>query len=353
LINQLKEKPEQFRDKISRGSFWNKEVKEMKFDAIVGNPPYQSETGGSGRQATPVYNLFVENGKKLNPNYLSMIMPSRWFSGGFGLDGFREQMLNDESIRIIVDYPNSTDAFASVDISGGVCYILWNKNDKGLCSVINVQGNKRFSSIRKLNEYKTFVRYSQSIPIIRKIFEIEKSKKTLEDVVSPQRPFGLPTNYQPKESGIPCYFIQKIGKRYAKSSDIVDTNNLLNKWKLLVPKAPIAGQTDFTKPIGFYYDGNTRIAEPGSCCTESFIVAGAFDTEEEVYSYKSYLFTKIVRFLLLQTVISQDVLRNKFSFVPALEKYEGKYTDEQLCQLWDITEEEWQYIDSRIHNYEH
>ena len=127
---------------------------------------------------------------------------------------------------------------------------------------------------------------------------------------------------------------------------------MLDKWKFLVPKAPIAGQTDFTKPVGFYYDGNTRIAEPGSCCTESFIVLGAFDTEKEVLSFKSYFFTKIVRFLLLQTVISQDVLRNKFCFVPALEKYEGKYTDELLCKHWKINESEWNYINSRIHNYE-
>lgn len=350
LVNDLKNKSEQFVKDVTSEKFWNKGNGKMEFDAIVGNPPYQSETGGSGRQATPVYNLFFNASKKVSPDFISMIMPSRWFSGGFGLDDFREQMLNDERIRLIVDYPKSTDAFPSVDIAGGVCYLLWNKNDKGTCKVINVEQGIRHSSNRKLNEYKTFVRYSQALPIIRKVFEIENPKRTLENTVSQQRPFGLPTNYLPKEKGVPCYFIQKIGKKYAAEKDIVDTAQLLDKWKLLVPKAPIAGQTDFTKPVGFYYDGNTRIAEPGSCCTESFIVAGAFDTEKEVLSFKSYLFTKIVRFLLLQTVISQDVLRNKFCFVPALEKYEGKYTDEVLCKRWEITEAEWNYIVSRICN---
>ena len=350
LVNDLKNKSEQFVKDVTSEKFWNKGNGQMEFDAIVGNPPYQSETGGSGRQATPVYNLFFNASKKVSPDFISMIMPSRWFSGGFGLDDFREQMLNDERIRFIVDYPKSTDAFPSVDIAGGVCYLLWNKNDKGTCKVINVEQGIRHSSNRKLNEYKTFVRYSQALPIIRKVFEIENPKRTLENTVSQQRPFGLPTNYLPKEKGVPCYFIQKIGKKYAAEKDIVDTAQLLDKWKLLVPKAPIAGQTDFTKPVGFYYDGNTRIAEPGSCCTESFIVAGAFDTEKEVLSFKSYLFTKIVRFLLLQTVISQDVLRNKFCFVPALEKYEGKYTDEVLCKRWEITEAEWNYIVSRICN---
>lgn len=351
LVNQLKNKSDNFISKVTGKSYWGKGDGKMDFDAIVGNPPYQNETGGSGRQATPVYNLFFNAAKKISPNFISMIMPSRWFSGGFGLDEFREQMLNDDRIRLIVDYPKSTDAFPSVDIAGGVCYLLWNKNNRGTCEVITVEKGERYSSNRKLNEYKTFVRYSQALPIIKKVFEIEKPEQTLENTVSQQRPFGLPTNYQPKEKGIPCYFIQKIGKKFASEKDVIDSSNLLNKWKLLVPKAPIAGQTDFTKPVGFYYDGNTRIAEPGSCCTESFIVAGAFNTKEEVLSFKSYLFTKVVRFLLLQTVISQDVLRNKFCFVPALKTYEGTYTDKILCERWKITDSEWKYIDSRIHNY--
>lgn len=326
------------------------EIFNMKFDVIIGNPPYQLETGGSGRQAKPIYHLFIEQAKKLNPRFITMIVPSRWFSGGFGLENFRKEMLNDESVRVIVDYPNSADVFQGVDIAGGVCYFLWDRDNKGECRVTNVIEGIEHTSIRKLNEYKTFVRSSQAVPIIRKVFEIEKPKQTMEETVSPQRPFGLPTNYAPLSSGVPCWFIQRIGKKYAKKEDIIDNNNLLNKWKLLVPKAPIAGQTDFTKSVGFYYDGNTIIAKPGECCTESFIVAGAFDTEEEVLSFKSYLFTKTVRFLLLQTVVSQDVLRNKFCFVPALEKYEGKYSDELLKERWHITEEEWTYIDSRIHN---
>ena len=146
-------------------------------------------------------------------------------------------------------------------------------------------------------------------------------------------------------------FIQKIGRKYADKNDIVDPNGYLEKWKLLVPRSPIAGQTDFTKPVGFYYDGNTKIAKPGECCTESFLVAGAFDSEEETLCFKSYLFTKTVRFLLLQAVISQDVLRNKYCFVPALEKYDQKYSDEILRKRWNITDDEWKYIDSRIHNY--
>lgn len=328
-----------------------KEILNMKFDVIISNPPYQLETGGSGRQAKPIYNLFIEQAKKLNPKYLVMIIPSRWFSGGFGLNQFRDTMLNDDRIRIIRDFPNSKDVFNGVDIAGGVCYFLWNRDNRGDCEFSNVIDGKESKEVRKLNEFNTFVRYNQAVPIIRKVFEIENPVKTLEDVVSPQKPFGLPTNYKPKESGVPCWFIQRIGKKFVDPNDVIDSGNYLDKWKLLLPKAPIAGQTDFSKPVGFYYEGNTRIAAPGECCTESWIVAGAFDTEEEILNYKSYIFTKIVRFLLLQTVVSQDVLRNKFCFIPDLGDYKQEYSDEILRERWEISDEEWDYIDSRIHNY--
>jgi len=327
------------------------EIFNMKFDVIIGNPPYQLETGGSGRQAKPIYNLFVEQAQKLNPRYLSMIVPSRWFSGGFGLDDFRKTMLNDKRIRKIVDFPNVAEVFSGVDVPGGICYFLWNRDSEGDCVVSNIINNVAYSETRKLNEFAIFIRDSQAVLIVRKVFSIEKPKETLEVTVSPQKPFGLPTNYEPRNSGIPCWFIQRIGRKYADKNDINDTNAYLNKWKLLVPKAPIAGQTDFTKPVGFYYEGNTRIAKPGECCTESWIIAGAFDSEKEVVYFKSYLFTKIVRFLLLQAVVSQDVLRNKFCFVPALKKYDNTYTDEILRERWDISDTEWAYIDSRIHNY--
>ncbi len=158
----------------------------------------------------------------------------------------------------------------------------------------------------------------------------------------------MPTNYNPKSIGIPCWFIQRIGLKFADTVDVSDENKLLDKWKFLIPKSPIAGQTDFSKPVGFYYDGNTRVAKPGECCTESFIVACAFDTEEKVLSFKSYLFTKIVKFLLLQTVISQDVTKQNFALVPNIGNYDITYTDEMLKKRWGITEEEWVYIDSKI-----
>ncbi|MCU0783508.1 MAG: hypothetical protein MUF81_05560 [Verrucomicrobia bacterium] len=158
---------------------------------------------------------------------------------------------------------------------------------------------------------------------------------------------GIPTNYPPAKAGIPCWFIQKIGRQYAKDEDITDANGYLNKWKLLIPKAPIAGQTDFSKPVRFYHDKNAFIAKPGEACTESYIVACAFQTRREVQSFKSYLFTKLVRFLILQTVVSQDVNRMNFSFVPVVS-FDRIWDDHQLREKWSLSEDDWNYVDSRI-----
>ena len=198
-----------------------------------------------------------------------------------------------------------------------------------------------------MDEFDVFIRSNEALSIVRKVLAAHKGKY-MSDTVSPSKPFGLRTFYEPQETGVPCQFIQKIGLKYANPNDVTDALQILDKWKFLAPRSPIAGQTDFSKPVGFYYDGNTRIVPPGTCCTESFIVLHSADTEEEIESFKSYVYTKVVRFLLLQCVVSQDVTREKFRFVPAFEHYTGFYTDEMLCDKWGISAEEWDYIDSKI-----
>ena len=325
------------------------ELFDMKFDVIIGNPPYQlNDGGGTGSSAIPIYHKFIQQAKKLNPRYLTMIVPSRWFSGGRGLDDFRDEMLNDSRIRKLVDFENSSDVFPGVDIAGGICYFLWDRDNKGLCEVSNQYQGERVTSHRALNEFNIFIRHSRAVPIIRKVLKKEDANKHLNEIISARKPFSLPTNYKPTKNGIPCHFTQKLGLQFANLEEVTDKNKIIDKWKLLIPAAPIAGQTDFSKPVGFYYDGNTRIAKPGECCTESWLVACAFSTKEEVLSFKSYLFTKTVRFFLLQTVVSQHVTRDKFLFIPDLEKYNQTFTDEILRKRWDITDEEWDFIDSKI-----
>lgn len=322
---------------------------DMKFDVIIGNPPYQLSDGGHGRSSSTIYHLFVEQAKKFEPRYLAMVIPSRWFAGGKGLEFFRSKMLEDDRIRQIIDFENSSEVFPGVDVAGGICYFLWDRDNRGLCKVTNIIDGEPVSALRKLDEFPVFIRSSRAVPIVQKIIKTnENGGKTLREVVSPRKPFGLPTNYAPKTMGIPCWFIQRVGRKFARDNDVNDDNKLLKKWKLLIPKAPIAGQTDFSRPVRFYYDENTRIAKPGECCTESWLVACAFDSESEVLAFKSYLFTKIVRFLLLQTVVSQDVTRRNFAFVPDIGTYKGRYTDEMLRDRWGITADEWEYIDSKI-----
>ena len=350
LVNQITNKPKNFIDKIKQGkTYWKtNNNNNMKFNAIVGNPPYQEMDGGNSVSAKPVYNYFVDVVKKIAPDYFSMIMPARWYAGGKGLDEFRESMLNDNRMSALYDFPNSNDCFTNVDIAGGLCYFLWDKNYTGDCTITNYMSGEVNVLKRKLNEFEILIRDNRAIEILHKVIELNKKKPTLAQRVSSRKPFGLPTNYEPKTKGIPCWFIQKIGLQYAAENDVTDTGKYLDKWKLLIPPAPIAGQTDFTKAVGFYYDGNTRIAKPGECCTESYIIAGAFDSEKEVLNFKSYLLTKIVRYLLLQSVVSQHVTKKAFVFIPDFEIYESKFTDKQLCKLWNITDDEWKYIDSRI-----
>ena len=332
-----------------------KELQQMHFDLIIGNPPYQLSDGGgtNNMSAKPIYQDFVDVAKKLNPRYMSMIIPSRWFAGGKGLDKFRNSMLNDERISELYDYDNYKDVFQGLGgLAGGVCYFLWERDrHSGDCRVINhVEGGQDNVMFRKLNEYDIFIRKNKAVSIVKKITQNAKTSLTLDKRVSNRLPFGITTTYTPADDGVPCYFTQKIGLKYVKATDYTDANGYKDKWKFLIPKAPIAGQTDFSKPVGFYYDGNTRIAKPGEICTESWLVAGAFNTQEETESYKSYILTKTVRFLILQTTVSQNMTKKNFCFVPDLGNYKGEYNDDYLCKLWNITEDEWKYIDSCISN---
>ena len=352
LINKITNQPDLFLMKVHNGvNYWNNKDLEqnMKFSAVVGNPPYQIMDGGNSVSAKPVYNYFVDIARRINPEHISMIMPSRWYVGGKGLDSFRESMLHDRRIQTIYDYEHSSYVFPGVDIAGGVCYFLWNRNHSGKCMFVNVHDSIKEGELRFLDEFDVLIRQNKAVDILKRIQSLKiNDGKTLDARMSPRKPFGLPTNYEPKKSGTPCWFIQRIGLQFANTKDWSDEGKLAEKWKLLLPIAPIAGQTDFSKPIGFYYDGNTRIAKPGEICTESWFVAFSSDSEKEVISFRTYLYTKVVRFLLLQSVISQHVTRSNFCFVPDLGTYEGTYTDEYLVKAWGISTDDWRFIDAKI-----
>lgn len=320
---------------------------EMKFDVIIGNPPYQVNDGGNSKSAKPIYHLFVNQAKEMSPKYLAIIIPSRWFSGGKGLNKFRDEMLNDRRISHIVDFENSSEVFPGVDVAGGINYFLWDKNHNGDCEFTNSAKGSSFSSTRPLNDFHILIRHSNSLPIIHKIKSTEKGPY-LDSVVSARKPFGIQGNHNPQSKGIPCWFSQKIGRQFVQSDVIRDELKYKDKWKVLIPYAPIAGQTDFSKPVKFYHSMNVKIAEPGEVCTETYLVAHAFTTEIEAMNFKSYLFTKLFRFLLLQNVISQHVARGCFCFVPELDDYTKEVTDDILRKKWNITQDEWDFVCTRI-----
>lgn len=143
----------------------------MTFDVIISNPPYQLSDGGSGKgiSALPLYNKFVEQSQRLNPRYLIMIIPSRWFAGGRGLNDFRESMLTDRRIKVLVDYPKSRDCFPGVDIAGGVCYFLWDRDYNGLCDYKSIIKDTVSERIRDLHEFDIFIRDNIGLDIVHKL----------------------------------------------------------------------------------------------------------------------------------------------------------------------------------------
>ena len=316
----------------------------MKFDVIISNPPYQMSDGGAKASAKPIYHLFVQQAKKLKPSYVSMIIPSRWFSGGKGLDDFRASMLNDSRTSVLVDYTDSKTCFPGVDIAGGVCYFLWDKRHRGDCRITNYIGEKEQTSIRPLNEFDTFIRYSEAVDIVKKVRAA--GEQTMDLRVSSRKPFGLDTAAVPEDSGDLALRSSK-GMGRISSSRVTAGRNLIGKWKTIISYVSYdhAGQPD--------KDGMRKVMSvievlpPQAVCTETYLVAGAFDDEESANHLKQYLSTKLVRFLVAQVAVSQHITKSCFAFVP-VQDFSRPWTDEALCAKYRLTDEEIAFIDSMI-----
>ncbi len=347
LINKIKNQPDLFIKKV--GDLIGKNV---KINAIVGNPPYQVMDGGAGVSAMPVYNLFVDLAKKLNPEYISMIMPSRWFAGGKGLDAFREKMLNDSRVRAIFDFINAKDCFPNASIGGGVNYILWDKNYNGLCAITTIRGDKRDTEQRHLNEFDVFIRYNAAIHILKKCNSLEK----FSSIVNARNPFGLSSNIRGDRTG-EIHLISSQGSSYLPSASIPYNHPLLNKYKILMSKvtAEHAGEPD--KNGQFKIISRTEIIGPKEVCTDSYLIIGASDSKSVVGNMYKYLLTRFSRFLLMQAVSSINLSAEKFQFVPMQDFTEGsdidwsksvEDIDRQLYAKYQLTDEEIAFIESMI-----
>lgn len=326
----------------------------MVFDVIIGNPPYQRDDGGGKRDgsssgsSTPVYNKFVELARLLNPHFLIMIIPAKWYSGGRNLEEFRESMLTDRHIKTLVDIEDSRECFENVDIAGGVCYFLWDKSYASIyTNVISLKEGVKTESKRVLDELKFFIRDSKTAAIVKKI--MNKEEDLLEDRVLGSRPFGIRSN----EIGEPNAFEGCIrlygstGITYISKDRVKNNKSIINDWKVVVSKAANerAGQT--------YKIGKRRVLSkalilpPGTVCTESYLVLDTFNSPREAESFLSYVKTNFFRFLLSTVLMTQNIAKDKFCFIP-IQKYNEEWTDNKLYEKYNLAKDEINYINSKI-----
>lgn len=319
-----------------------KELFGMRFDVIIGNPPYHLSDSGNNVGSSPIYQLFVEQAIKLGPRYLAMIIPSRWFSGGKGLDGFRSAMLNDDRISHLIDYPITADVFPGLKVIGGVCYFLWDSKHKGHCQVTTRMSGESETVVRPLNQYDTFVRFNKAISILEKVSR--RDYGSLSDKVSSQKPFGLRTYERPTGKGDIVLYANKV-KGKIEIADIPKNKDLLNKWKVLLSMA--YGEGGETREYPRLITGKPIIAPPNSACTETYLVIGAFDTQTEAESLDSFLRTKLARFLVGLRKNTQHINKDRFKFVPELP-LDQTWTNEKLYEHFNISKEEVEFIDTII-----
>ena len=350
LIQNISERPDAVVNTFKDGKhFWKiNQNTNMKLDAVVGNPPYQVMDGGTQTGAMPVYQYFVEIAKKLKSTYISMIMPSRWFAGGRGLDDFRKEMLEDKSLSMLVDFPKARDCFSNVDIAGGICYFLRDNNYKGMCNVISSIYGKRTESKRDLGKYSIFIRDNVGQGIIEKVEA--STEKHLDELVLKVSPFGIRSfiRGEEKDKGGQVRLKSSSGFGYIDRSVVTKNKDLIGKYKVscgyLNPdRAGVNNASDGKNNV----TTKLTILKPNEVITETYIVLGAFDTKEEAENYASYIRTKLVRFLVLMTMTSMHITQANFQFVP-IQDFGKAWNDDELNVKYGLSELEITYIDSMI-----
>jgi site-specific DNA-methyltransferase (adenine-specific) len=317
----------------------------MQFDVIIGNPPYQlSDGGGAGASARPIYNAFVDRAKALDPRLLVMVIPSRWFAGGKGLDSFRSEMLGDQRIKKLVDFPDSRDVFDGVDVAGGVCYFLWDRDWEGFCEVDTVSSGSVTRAERQLDAYSMFIRDNRVLEIVEHVNSV--GGDSFSNIVSSRRPFGLDASLRASTSGNMRLYASS-GDGWTSRENVTRGDDLVDKWKVLLSKTSSehAGQTDKNGMKRVL--SRVEVMPPGSVATESYLIVGPFDSESEAASAVSYLRTRFVRFLVSSILLTQNITRAMFEFVP-LPPLDRVWTDDTLYREYQLGAEQVALIESTI-----
>ncbi len=326
---------------------------DMKFDVIIGNPPYQLNVGVEKENyAIPIYHKFVEQSKRLNPYYLSMIIPARWYAGGRGLDEFRKDMILDNRLSDLHDFPDASDIFSGVQIKAGVCYFLWNKMYNGKCNITNYYNNKIIGPLsRELIEKNnsTFIRYNNAISIVRKIND---NAQNFSSLVSSQTPFGIITSYKGTKNKIHStdlkMYISGNEKEFKGTTNFVPIDKITKgqemiPWhKIYIPKAG-SGSDSFPHQIL----GRPFYGEPDTVCNQSYLVIGPLPNKEYAENVISYIKTKFFRFLVLQKKNSQDAMKGVYSLVP-IQDFSKPWTDAELYAKYNLSQDEIDFIESMI-----
>jgi len=325
----------------------------MQFDVIIGNPPYQlGQSGGEavGGFAMPIYQDFVKAAKNLEPRYIVMITPSRWFAGGRGLDSYRSEMLSDRRLRAIIDFPDASEAFPGPSIEGGVSYFVWDQSWEGDCELTTIVGGRPTSPPmkRNLSAYDVLVRRNEAVPILEKILNmnLKAGGSYLDKSVSPIQPFSIRTNFRGASSSegisLPVKLFENGGESYISRADIPRNDPWVDEWKVLLSRAYGAGSG---APFRVY--GHPIIAGPNTACTETYLVIKRFETEQEAVRFAAYLRTRLVRFLVLLRKNTQDLFSDRFKFVPDLPM-DREWSDSELYLHYGLSDSEIAFVESMV-----